>query len=590
MVRIALRPLARYDGRRYKGHFLLRRHVAPDRHIMQGHDRHLGQRIGPFVLEQRLGDHGFVYHAVDVDRRRSVALKLLPPLPQTDDHAVQEFMRELSFLHTLRHPYLVKCLGGGVEELQPFIARELLRGEGLDCRLKRLGPVPWPVAVAVTRQVCSALAFAADNRNLFHLRLSPSKILFTETGDAKVADFRNPTGTIGVSYTAAGRTIESLMYQAPEQICGKPEPSQKTDLYTLGCILFEMLTGRPPFTADSPQELAQQHLTADPPRIAMLLLDCPIWLDDIVAQLLEKNPDRRPHFASSLGVALQETMEKVSTGASAAAHALGGGATAIRAPKPDAEVRELVAPKRKKRPQGPIYERLWFLLTCLALLIGIVTWVVWPAGEEKLFARAQAIMESGDRDQWETARREYLEPLLRRFPAGTHAAEAQKYLDQIDMTEAEDRLQSTSLLRAPPSRGQRLYVEAREFEEFGDLATAAATYQKIIDGVGSADERDRGFAKLAQRQLDRIRGQAATPPAPAEFLQAKLQEADELASKGQVAAARRLWLRIVSLYARDEQFRAQVQQSQEKLYGKEPPEPGNDQPKPGKTDGSVDPN
>src|SRR5262245_24778857 len=132
-------------------------------------DAHVGRRLGPFILEEGLGDHGLVYHAIHVEQRRSVAVKLLDPLEAPNPQAVQEFARELLFLQTLEHPNVVSCFGGGVQDLQPYLAMELVRGQSLDVRLRREGPLAWPTAMSVARQICEALAYA-DNRNLWHLR------------------------------------------------------------------------------------------------------------------------------------------------------------------------------------------------------------------------------------------------------------------------------------------------------------------------------------------------------------------------------------------------------------------------------------
>src|SRR5438552_3987241 len=290
-------------------------------------DSHIGRRLGPLVLEERLGDHGSVYHAIHVEQRRSVAVKLLDRLPAPSNRAIQEFARELLFLQTLQHPNLAPCYGGGVEELQPYLAMELVRGESLDLRLRREGALPWPTAMAVARQVCAALTYA-DQRNLQHLRLAPSKILLGDDGVmhgiVKVVDFRRPRGTIGLPAVEAQEEHIALAYKAPEQICGKPPVSPSTDVYALGCILFEMLAGRTPFVSDSPRKLAQLQLTADPPRLALLIPDCPVWLDALVAQLVEKDPRKRPPSAAEVGVAIEETQHKMTTGASVAEHVLSG--------------------------------------------------------------------------------------------------------------------------------------------------------------------------------------------------------------------------------------------------------------------------
>ncbi len=540
---------------------------------MSSADADVGRRLGPFVLEERLGDHGSVYHAIHVEQRRSVAVKLLDPLPAPNNQAVQEFARELLFIQTLQHPNVVSCYGGGVQDLQPYLAMELVRGESLDVRLRREGPLPWPTAMAVARQVCEALAYA-DHRNLLHLRLSPAKILLGDDGVmrgiAKVVDFRRPRGAIGLPAVEPDEQFVALAYQAPEQICGKPPVAPTADVYALGCVLFEMLVGRPPFGGGSPRELAHLQLTADPPRVQLLVPDCPIWLDALVAQLLEKDPQRRPRFASAVAVALDETERKVNSGASVAEHVLSGSPSAIRPKHADSEARQLLPAWKKAGPKGPFYERLWFLGACLAALVLLVAWATWPASDARLLAKAQELMAGEDREAWQVARRDYLEPLLARSPEAEITEKAQALLDRIDMEDAEERMRRPRRSNAPTSPGEQLYRQAQQYDEFGDPATALARYEKLIatlDATGS----DRPFFKLAERRAKEIRERHSPLPSPADALEQKLQEADQCVARGEAPAAREIWFRIRTLYQGQEHVLPQYQRAQERLLGLEKP-------------------
>jgi hypothetical protein len=541
---------------------------------MSSADAHVGRRLGPFVLEGRLGDLGSVYHAIHVEQRRSVAVKLLDPLPAPNHQAVQEFARELLFLQTLQHPNVVSCYGGGVQDLHPYLAMELVRGESLDARLRREGPLPWPTAMAVARQVCEALAYA-DNRNLLHLRLAPSKVLIGDDGVmrgiVKVVDFRRPRGAIGLPEADHDEQLVAMAYQAPEQVCGKPPVSPATDVYALGCVLFEMLAGRPPFSAASPRELAQMQLTAEPPRVQLLLPDCPVWLDALVAQLLEKDPKKRPQYASAVAVALDETQHKVTSGASVAEHVLSGAPSAIRPKRADLEARQLLPARKKARPQGPFYERVWFLASCLAALLLLVVWAVWPASDAALLAKAQELMAGEDREKWQVARRDYLEPLLARSPEGEIAGQVQAMIDRIDMAEAKDRMQRNLTRKsAPTSAGEELLVEAQQYENFGDAATALARYEKLIATLDESG-RDRPFIKLAEQRVKEIRDLPARPRSPAQVLDEKLQDADRRAVEGEAYAARRIWDAILKLYQGQEEVLPQYQRAQKRLLGLEKP-------------------
>src|SRR5207302_1699195 len=162
--------------------------------------------------------------------------------------------------------------------------------------------------------------------------------------------------------SASHREFARAAYQAPEQIRGETQISPKADLYSLGCLLFQMITGQPPFVADGLDELVEQQLNAPPPRVTTLALDCPIWLDAIVAQLLEKEPSRRPHSAEAVGLALAEAKKKAASGTSVAQHALGG-FSALQLPVDKQEARKLFGSKQARREARedatPIWERPW---------------------------------------------------------------------------------------------------------------------------------------------------------------------------------------------------------------------------------------
>jgi len=521
------------------------------------------------VLEQRLGDHGSVYHAIHVEQRRSVAVKLLDTLSAPNDRAVQEFARELLFLQTLQHPNVVPCYGGGVHELQPYLAMELVRGQSLDVRLRREGPMAWPMAMAVARQLSAALVYA-DTRNVMHLRLAPSKILLGDDGVmrgvAKIVDFRRPRGLIGIPAVEPQEQLVALAYSAPEQICGKPPVSPSTDVYALGCILYEMLVGRPPFLARSPRELAHLQLTADPPRLALAVPDCPVWLDALVAQLLEKDPQRRPSSASDVAVALEEAQHKATTGASVVEHALSGSPTAIRPKQADQAARELLPAPKKPKPQGPFYERVWFLSACLAVLILVVAWVLWPASDQELLAKAQELMSVEDHDAWDVARRDYLLPLLAREPADEIAQEARAMLDRIEIAQAEQRLEKrrrSPLFSGGLSSEEKRFIQAKQYEDFGDAATALALYDKLLESL--TNEADRPLAKLVQRQARELRGRIAAPSLPAEFLERKLAEAERLVMDGDAPGARTIWYQIRELYQGQEHVQEQWRRAMERL-------------------------
>jgi len=254
--------------------------------------------IWPFELLDKLGEGGMgvVYRARYVVDNRHVAVKLLPP-DIGNQTILSRFERELEILNTLRHPHIVRCFGGVCEGNQHFYAMELVEGGTLDRLLEERGKFSWEAAVQFALQMASGLAYAHE-RGVIHRDVKPGNFLLTPGGKLKLSDFGLATVEAATKITAAGKTMGTFPYMAPEQIRGRPPISPQTDLYALGCVIFEMLTGRTPFVGDAPAEVMHKHLDDVPPRISEFASDCPPSLELLVRDLLQKDPDDRPESAS----------------------------------------------------------------------------------------------------------------------------------------------------------------------------------------------------------------------------------------------------------------------------------------------------
>lgn len=505
-------------------------------------------RLGPFVLEENLapGRDGSVYRAIHLQQRRAVAIRLLPHA--ADEPPADEFRREVEFLKTLLHPHLLQSFGGGIHQGDRYLVMELLPGDSLADVLAGGGKLPWQTAVEAMLHVCAGLEFA-HQRNVFHLALSPGKLLLTEDGQVRIADFRRarPKRAGTKRLTAADVTAEEAAYLSPEQIRGRGGVSHKSDLYALGCVLFELLTGRPPFTNASVDELLAAHLRAEPPRVSSLVFDCPVWLDALVDQLLQKLPANRPAFASAVAVALQETKDRMASGASVAEQAVTGASGIKVAAEPEA--RGLLGrKKRKRRAHAPFYERAWFLAACILLLLGGGAWALWPASEAELFTQADALMQSDEPADWSRARTRYLEPLLERFPNGEYSARAHAHLDTIEMAQAQRRL-TTNLRHGlePVGEGERLYRDALRYEQFGDRLSALDRYQALVQLLQETPE-ELPYVKLARRQIAQLTQDGGESESRAEFIAARLARADELEAEGKLLDARALRESVIALY------------------------------------------
>ena len=180
---------------------------------------------------------------------------------------------------------------------------ELVDGGTLDDILQRRGRLSWEQVIEHGLQKCSALQYAHD-RGIVHRDVKPGNFLVTTSGQLKLSDFGLASIAAARKITAAGKTMGTYRYMAPEQIRGKTV-TPKTDLYALGCVLFEMLAGRPPFLGDTPAEILQKHLKEAPPRVSEFAPDCPPALERLIADLLAKDAADRPADASAVAKSLK---------------------------------------------------------------------------------------------------------------------------------------------------------------------------------------------------------------------------------------------------------------------------------------------
>lgn len=531
------------------------------------------RQLGPFLLGPKIGGGGMgvVYRATYSKTGQVVALKLLPSELSKKPKLVARFERELKILKKLKHPNIVPCYGGGKLGEQQFMAMELVEGGSLADLLRKRGRFSWEEVIRFGEQICGALEHAHEH-GIIHRDLKPSNLLLTRDGKIKLADFGIARDSEATALTAAGRTVGTFAYMAPEQIRGEPPVSQKTDLYALGCVLYELLAGTPPFAGETAGELVFQHIEKKPVRVSTIALDCPVWLDSLLQQLLEKDPEMRPRDASSVLRALAEVEAKVAEQASVLTHAASGHPTAINVTADDAQVRNLLKKKKRKKGEtGPIYERTWFLSACLAAVIGFIVWGVWPESEEKLLSRVRPLMESANSEDWTHATRD-LATLQRRFPDGKYGSLVQDYVDKIDAHKAEEVLKNKMRFgKEPSNEGERLYKQARDFELFGDRVTALEKYESMIQVLGDKSEM-RPYVNLAKRQMREIESSNAQPPDRIQIVADAMKKAEDFYKEGNGVEARKIWKSIIALYGSNSELRPQVRKARARLADKEDPD------------------
>lgn len=240
-----------------------------------------------------------VYKARDIVLNRNVAVKVLRDEFTTDEEFIRRFETEAQSAARLTHPNIVSIYDVGVDDGIYYIVMELIQGKTLkEIIVEERGPLPWKWSVNVAIQIASALEMAHRN-NIIHRDIKPHNIIITEDGVAKVTDFGIAKAVSNSTITAFGTTIGSVHYFSPEHARGGYTDA-KSDLYSLGVVIYEMVTGKVPFDADTPVSVALKHMQEEPVQPIDINPNVPIAVNQIVMRALKKDPTLRYQTASEM--------------------------------------------------------------------------------------------------------------------------------------------------------------------------------------------------------------------------------------------------------------------------------------------------
>jgi len=249
------------------------------------------------------GGMGIVYRATDLELMREVAVKVVSEATSSD--ARQRLIREARAAAALNHPHIISVYDVGETRGMPFFVMELAHGPSL----AKTAPIELPRIVEIACQICAALDHAHANK-IVHRDLKPDNVLLSagdQSGSVKLVDLGLALPGYGTRISRAGIIVGTASYMAPEQALGQPVDG-RADLYALGVVLYELTTGRLPFTGDDPLTIVSQHVHAPvvPPRV--LRPDLPRALEAVILRLLEKGPAERFATAGETAVALRESL------------------------------------------------------------------------------------------------------------------------------------------------------------------------------------------------------------------------------------------------------------------------------------------
>ncbi|HMP59509.1 MAG TPA: serine/threonine-protein kinase [Gemmatales bacterium] len=463
----------------------------------------IGERVGPWIVEKLLGRGGMgeVYRAREVANSSShVALKFLSP--ELSARQAERFDREVEALRRLQHENIVHLLDAGQWGDRSWYAMEYVDGMSLAELLEQRGPIPHEEVLKIAIQICKALTHA-HQQEMVHRDLKPSNLLLSRDGVIKLADF-GVAKLFGMnSLSAADAVIGTADYVSPEQAAGKPV-TRRSDIYALGVVLYQLLTSRLPFSAETAAEMLKAHRHAHFTPPSHYVTDLPPAWDDIIAHLMDKDPERRPASAGAVADLLLSLQRKLQRQRPYTVDAVRNQPTKNIGAAADEQrlAQGRLEPLEPAPPPPTSWARVLLMVAILALLIVIVVWGLRPTSPDELSRKVDALLQDSD---WIGAEMQ-LAKLRDRLGSQPDAA----WRDKLD--DFEERLrqgQQLSRLRrdmgglafsAPSSEAERLF--RRGVVEFlaGQAEAARSTWQNLI-GAYRGVPSQAGWVALAETAL-----------------------------------------------------------------------------------------
>lgn len=468
----------------------------------------IGEKLGSFKIEEILGAGamGVVYRAVHESTGRVAAVKVIINDQGGKGTPYERFQRESAILQQFRHPNIVRLLAVGRFQGRSYFAMEYVAGTTLDHMINENSPLPWRQVIDLGIQLCDALHYAHE-RGIVHRDLKPSNLMVTPEGQLKLTDFGIAKDLEATALTAPGKTIGTVAYMSPEQIRGSTEVSHKIDLYALGVVLYEMLTGKTPFRGNSAIVLMNAHIHEIPPRASDKVSDIPKALDDLIPALMAKTPSERPWDAAAVGMILSDLRDKADRNVKI---------EMVWPPESEmvnpTRVGTTVKTRKKVKSGNSLVEALeghkvetGVLVIALVAIVGFFSYTFWPSSAGYLYTQAEPLMATDRRTDWNRAREEYLDPLDAMYPGHPYKEQVAVWRDRIHHADAEARTgyldtggvfgeARTDLEKAYKEISARIKDEVRRNDDVG----AAVLWRDLAEKYAKSTEPiARGWRLLA---------------------------------------------------------------------------------------------
>lgn len=475
----------------------------------------VGKKLGPFVIDKELGSGamGSVFRAQNEQTGQVVAIKLISAALASNEQAIARFQREVSILKQLDHPNITKYFGSGRYHKVPFYIMEFIEGESLDHIVERRGRIGWEEVVAIGTQLCAALQYAHD-KGIIHRDLKPANLMVLTDGTVKLTDFGIAKDTDVTALTAANSTLGTASYMAPEQCKGARDLTSKSDLYSMGVMFYELLTGRRPFEADNVMDMFMMHTTATFERPSRWVLEIPIWFDTLICELLEKDPLRRPENAAAVAKSLAKIKEKMLTQTSAGVDAatrrrVDRSAHDLKLSDVDKDLARTLLGKKRKVKAEAFYRKGWFTIVSVAVVAATLVLAIWffflkAPSAENLYALGAKLMQSNELKDRKEARSGPIEDFLRHYPDHPQAETVARWRDQVDAEVCEYQMKNRRGRFTPDGDAEKIAFAALDEEDAGRLDEAKKNWQYLLKYKSETDKEQRVWGFVGEKYLKEL--------------------------------------------------------------------------------------
>ncbi|MFW5692788.1 MAG: serine/threonine protein kinase [Thermoguttaceae bacterium] len=566
-------------------------------------------RLGPYRIVRRLGRGGMgtVYHGVNTETGEPAAVKLLATGLAHEEGFRDRFSAEIETLKKLNHPNVVRLFGFGRQGDLLYYAMELVEGSSLEEELRRGRRFNWREVSQVGIQTARALRHAHD-RGIIHRDLKPGNLLLATDGTVKLSDFGIARLFGNSQLTTPGNVVGTVEYMAPEQAEARPV-GPKSDLYSLGAVMYVLLTGRPVFHAESLAEAINKHRTEQPEPVARYAAEVPEALESVVMQLLEKAPDARVANATLLVRRLEAMEHALSVAGETVVRPTPANPDSDRSPAGSDALHTTLATAMQSAPEGSLrgvpavdalaetrvtdaFQKLpppgdltsdseiaaefvevdeeeldplrpeddrpalvslhtWILAVSLVIVGAGVWYLLQPPTADDLYDRVVPRAESESIDALLSAQDD-IEAFLLRFPRDPRAGTLREYLREIELHRLQRRfdLRMRGLTEAKNLLPiEQAYIEAMHHVGTNPDRTAARLEALLaLYGQEEASGPTGLCLELARRRLDEVRQQLADDARQHLALLEERLQAAARKQADQPGEARRIYEAVVELY------------------------------------------